>query len=706
MRFDRILFTALFLTAIVSNLYVIWSVEWLPLGDYGGHVELMDVVARYDSSHTIYSQVYTIPDGLRPNTATLFFAKWTGPYMDMDTSAKLLLSVYIVGLPLSILLLMWAFARSRWLALLSCPMVFNSMLNIGFLNYLLALPFLFVAVALARRFAESGSWKLGAALGTTLLFLYFAHIIPFLIALGISAAFIGLFIDRRKDLLRLWPLLLPTPLVADWSWRMFVALEATETGRTFGSKQGLGLIFKPWSSIIQYWHQWGMQYFKSNLDELAFGGLVGIWVLVMGLSCLQRQGQRAIRPASPVEPQARWAWLAFARRHSIVGLTLCCVVALFTLPSHMNEMQVITERVVLLILFFALAWPTASFVQRAQRWLIVPMSTIALLYPWAVQQEFQNFERLLVGDLPEMIGELPEATWMSYVMLTPHNELINMGPLWHTPKALHAVLNGGVTDDSFAVRPYTPVQYKPGQTPFRLSYLRSGFWRSPHVYNYDHILVRSTEPPTGALGAPNLKLRSQSGIWWLFDVRQIDSSGARVLMAGDITGALKQFDCPPGEVLGGFTGDYDDKKLTHLRFQCRPVVQKKPSGAGIDLGTKPKKEQEAPTPINTATSVPGSERKTIEAMCPENEVLVGLAGVQNPKITFLQSICAPLNDLEDVEVLEGGGFSKEWRSFELRCKKGEAAAGFRGRSGAAIDAVGLGCRVLDLDPVAPAAAPK
>jgi hypothetical protein len=524
-------FTGILAGVLALNLVPIWSVTWLPMGDYGAHIELMDIVARYNSPNTSYAEVYQLPNILQPNMLSLYFAKLVGWAMSMDFAAKILVSLYAIGLPLSVLLVARVFGRSKWLTLLSCPMVFNAIFNVGFLNHLIALPLLFVTIAQSRRYAEHGGVLRGVGLAATLLALYFAHVIPFLIASGISIAFIALFANRWRNALRGWPLLVPLPLILLWVWRMFIALEATESGSTFGSEHGLNLVFTPWILLIKNIHTWGMEYFRDSVDEIVFGAIVFTWCILMALSWLGRRSAgpsfsstanqtEAVPPDMPsgTPPGKLLGWLFWIRNHSLGALTLCCAAAYFAIPTRMHEMAIITERIVLIVLLLLCILPRLQFDRLVQRLALIPMVLIATIYPIAVQAEFSVFEEKQIGKLPQMIEALPERSRLAYIMYQLSNPLTHMGPLWHLPKAIHCVKNGGLTDDSFAARPYTPVQYQPGAKPFKLSSLGRSFLQSPHVSDYDHILVRSNSPPGGALRAKNLRLREHYGIWWLFDV--------------------------------------------------------------------------------------------------------------------------------------------------------------------------------------------
>src|SRR5690606_8717762 len=101
------------------------------------------------------------------------------------------------------------------------------------------------------------------------------------------------------------------------------------------------------------------------------------------------------------------------------------------------------------------------------------VALLAVLYPAYVGIQFQRFDREVVAGLPDAIDGLRDRSRLAY-QFAAHSPIFHMGPHWHIPKALHTLRNGGVTDDSFAIRPYYPVQFRPGHAPVRLSY---PFWQ-------------------------------------------------------------------------------------------------------------------------------------------------------------------------------------------------------------------------------------
>ena len=508
MRENRTFWIA-FGLAIAVNLIPIWSTRWLPLQDLGGHVELMDVMARHADADTLYADVFELPSSPRPNTLSLWLAWLLGPIVGMVALTKLLMSAYVVGLPLGTLAIARAWGRSPWLALFAVPLTWNGLALHGLINYLLAMPLILWAFALARRYAEEGVRKHGLLLAGALVGLYLAHVIGFLIGLGLSLYAMVLYLPSRRRAGRLIALLPAVPLLLWWSYQMFVALEPTEQGRTFGLGvgKGLGPIYSELNVLFTGLHTWGGQFLMDNSDEAVMATIGAVWLGCIGL------GQLAGGPAT-----ARGA-IGLARQLGLEIATLCCFGAYLVLPSELNEVEIVTERVPSLFWLLLALWPRIDL-DGARRLLCVPLVAAAVIYAVVISNRFATFESVVTGDLEAQIAELPDKT-----RLFVHFEIAGGGifpahPAWHIPKAMHAVANGGTTHESFASRPYTPIQYRAGETPV-VPDLRTG----RGLAGYDHVLVMAVTPPDFILKSPRLTPRAKSGFWWLFDVKR---RGARV----------------------------------------------------------------------------------------------------------------------------------------------------------------------------------
>ncbi|MBN1945579.1 MAG: hypothetical protein JW797_07870 [Bradymonadales bacterium] len=682
------LFVVLLLLALAFNLVPIWASRWLPMGDVGAHIELMDIVARSDDPETLYGETYTVSGLWGPNSLTHKVGWLLRPLVDVGLSAKLLISWYIVGLPLAMLAMCLAFRRSRWLVFFAFPMSFNALFNMGLLDFLVSLPLLFFAVALSRAMAERGGWIRGIGLALLLNLLYFAHIIAFLIGLGICLFILVFWCRGLKGLVRLIPLVLALPLPGAWIANKFVSRAATEAGRRMGGfgQEGLGSVFQRWDDLLGQVHAYGMRFFRDNTEERIVLALLLVWFALMALA---QRGR-----ATEVQDAALTTRLGRVRAYTLEIITLACITAYFFLPSDITEVEVITQRVVMIAFLLLAIWPRIDLEGWAARGVVAVLTGVALLFPWQVNAKFREFERTYLSELPGAIAGLPDRTRLSYVQWEHVNDITYMGPLWHIPKAIHSLANGGITDDSFAIRPTCPIQYREGMTPPRL---HGDFWRSPHLTQFDYVLLRSSREPTGALSRSNLQLIFHQDPWWLFEVSQSrqDRAVQQVLVAGGSGGRQAAWLCPDGTAMRGFTGQAG-RYLTNLVPACTPLQGEAQDSQdarerGVTRARDRRQELEGP---QFGSSVQGQER--FRAHCPSGEVMVGVHGRAGSVIDALGITCAPLSqltqgaetvDLHRLETQGGDG----GQPFDLVCPPGTAAIGFSGRSGDSIDAAGVAC---------------
>ena len=649
-------FAVAFGLAVGFNLVTIWVTPWLPMGDYGGWLELIDVVARHDDPETLFSTYYALPQGFEPNSLVVHLGSWLAHLMPTQVVGKVMLSWYVVGLPLGALMLAQAFGRSRWLAFLALPLTFNALFNVGLLNFLVALPFLPMLLAIARNHATHRRTVDGVWLGVLLMLLFYAHVLAFLMAVGMIAPLLLVGLRRPRDIVHLGWVAPSLALLAIWVMRKYVQAEPTEAGLSLAGPEGLNVVFQSIDHRIEQFHAWGMRYFRDATDDVVFVVLALTWFGLMAAS--------QTRPNSP--PAERPRLLGALRDHALELVTLGCIGAYFALPSYMREIELIAERVVVPLLLLLAVWPRLRLERSRLHWLIVPAVIVSLVYPWLVHRKFQQFNRTSVAELPQLIADLPPRSRLAYVMLETEIPGFYMGPLWHIPKALMATVNGGVTDDSFAIRPHCPVQFQPGRSPKPLA---PTFWRGGDLSAWDYVLVRGQALPFSPIQHPALEIvhLGENG-WFLFKVRP-PRPGVTV-MAGSDGGDAVSHDCREGDVMRGFAVVTDAEGIESLQPQCSSMAW-----AGPWLGT-------------------GNARGNKRIGCETNERLIGIAGTIDGFVRSLAPVCAPLDTALDENRVERVAPSvgvQRGAPFRVTCPAGRMAAGFRGRAGARIDAMGLRC---------------
>jgi hypothetical protein len=665
------------------NLWVVLSVRWLPIQDVGGHIEIMDIMARATDPGTIYPEMYQTSTPWTANGLCLVLATLFGGLVSAITIAKLLIAFYVVALPLSILSLARAFDRPPWLALFACPLVFSAVFGLGFLNFMVAMPMLFWSISLGRKYAEKGGWKLGLGLTLLMATTVLAHIIAYMMTIAMVFVMIYLHLPSMKRALRLSPVFLSTPIFLKWVYERILANTPTEAGRTFvGANEGFGTTFYSLDQRIDTLHQWGFRFLKSGADDFVLILLLLAWLVLLGIS---------MRDKSPLADSADKAtgFRAILRNYALELMIVCCLVGYFVLPNHLREVAIISERAWFIGIFFLALLPRARLTAGTS-WIAAVLLIIAVAFPIVVQRVVKRFDDEVVGGLPEAIAALPDKTALAYVKTVHEIENVYQGPHWHIPKALHAVHNGGYTDDNFAIRPYFPVDFRPGKTPGSVS---PAFWHDNNLFDWDHVLLYQASEPTAALNSSRLKLRWSGGPWWLFDV--IVPENWNVPIAGGLGGSANIDTCSDDRVPVGLDISHDGKTLSSVRMMCRltdeppksfelpSLFQRKPESPNK---RRPPRESVVVSPLRGLVG-DGHERAKLE--CPPQTRMTGIHGRADRMVRALGVICAKKDGSGRVSVEAVGGMGGE--PFEFACPKG-AARGLKTRLGWWIDGLGLVCR--------------
>ncbi len=494
---------ALALQALLS-LALIWSFAWLPLGDLGGHIELMDIAQRGHDPATLYPQCYRVGSLWTANALALLVSRIVSPWLGTVLVAKLLLSLYVLGVPASLAYLARTFNRSLTLVFFATPLVFGAIFNVGFLNYMLGLPCVFLAVALAHRFVTTDTNAAGIALSGVLTVCFLAHILTYLAALGLVSCVLVVWVSRKQIVRAGLFILLSTPLFMQWIYQRMVLNQANIGEQRLLTDQGtLGAVYASFSERIAHLYDWSFQFARSSVDEWYCAALGLIWFVLLFAS------PTAQPPAAKVRLRS---WL---QDHTLWLLAALGALAYFVLPTHVKEAQNISDRMAYFMWAPLMLWPR-NLGAKVSRACLICIMALSLVYTSYVYNVCRRFDRE-VQALPNMIASLPARSVLGYMRWDGDHTLVHMGPLWHIPKALHSTLNGGVTDDTFAIRPYYGIAIRPACVTGSMS---PDFWQSSNLQRFDHVLLLSTPKPVKALQQVNLQLVRHAGAWWLFRVKR------------------------------------------------------------------------------------------------------------------------------------------------------------------------------------------
>ncbi len=175
----------LLIVLIGFHLVPIWSVRYLPTQDGPAHVENARILhdLLFGSSHSA-GRFYTINHRPVPNLLGHVLMAAIMTAVSPVAAEKLLISLFIVGLPLSVRYAARAIHRDGgWVAVLSLPFIYGLPLHKGLYNFLLSWPLMFMMIGFWLRRRQTMNWRGMLGLAALALLTYFSHLISLAMAL-------------------------------------------------------------------------------------------------------------------------------------------------------------------------------------------------------------------------------------------------------------------------------------------------------------------------------------------------------------------------------------------------------------------------------------------------------------------------------------------------------------------------------------------
>lgn len=180
----------LFAGLLVLGLAPIWLVPHAPTQDGANHVE--SVLGLLRLPHSALLQQYYLPNyGLQPNWLTQILFAGLVQVASPRLAEKLVLSGYLVLLPLAFRYALPRTPRGRWAALAIFPFVHSYPFHMGFWNFSYSLVLFFVAVGAWYRVRGRFTVRSGLAFAGTTSLLFVAHSVSTASAFAAIAAILG-----------------------------------------------------------------------------------------------------------------------------------------------------------------------------------------------------------------------------------------------------------------------------------------------------------------------------------------------------------------------------------------------------------------------------------------------------------------------------------------------------------------------------------
>ncbi len=509
----------LYALGLLFGVLPLFAAPQLPLVDLPQHLHLISVLHRLDDPTTLYPQVFQSRGQLTPYLGYYHLVSLLHWLLPLELANKLFLSLYVVGMPLSLAFLLTALKRPSWPSLLSLPFAYGDSFAWGFINYCSALPLTFLCCGLFVRAIDDPPrrrrWTalLAACLVAVLLF----HVQAF--------AFLGLGLPL---------LLLTSPAPEDAGQRLSARLR-TRAWALAGVIPGVAL-FLVWVGgrlgepaqveVGAPWKAWGPLLSEQNLSYKTFdqnrAELPQVLANMLGNGS-DRYGLYAVAAiaagalALGLLPSTRQRFeegpLARFRLPALAALALALY---FTLPFDIRGyMYYLNTRFAHLAapLVLACVPPINLAARRWALWLAVGAAALTG-FPLAVgfaafAEESAGLEQLVEATAPR-----PKVMGLIY---DPSSRVMTHPVYLHSATIL-ARARGGLSNFSFALTPHSPLEYRgPPPPTFPSEWRPAELDWNQQGSAYDHFLIRGAHPAQlfGPLLQGPLEIAAQGGSFWL-----------------------------------------------------------------------------------------------------------------------------------------------------------------------------------------------
>jgi hypothetical protein len=461
---------------LVAGAAPILTGDLLPLLDWPEHLAIASILRHYGDPTWQFEETFEIDP--RPLPYGLFHATTAllGLVLPIPLAGRLVLAIYVIGTPLALREVLRAFGRDERLAWFAVPLVYNRLFFMGFVPFLLGVPFWLLTVAATERWfgmppppplrgtspsPGGGGMKAGllAVLG------YFAHGYAALAILGSIAVLAAVHRPPIRKLIAF------VPFVALFAWWVGTIVLHTDANLA----QDVDV---PWQREEVHW-LWPSQALARVPDHLfevregAFDETVAVLLIgLVGLLVALRRGRLD-----------RFDLLA-----ALLGLSY------FVAPYGYGVNLYMSPRNLLLFAFVAVAFAGAAPFAGARRWLLVPIAVLCALLPaWHVGT-FREFQRD-AGDIRAIARHAGPGRTLGLIYENGKGEPWAEG-VYHHFACWFQVYEGGDVSPSFVGFPNVPVRYREGLRPAQpVEWQPETFRPEVHLPFYDHLLVRGRVPP-------------------------------------------------------------------------------------------------------------------------------------------------------------------------------------------------------------------
>jgi hypothetical protein len=485
------IFIAVWCALTIAALVPVWHQRMLPMLDTPDHLALARAWHSYGDPSYRIAEHYLLRLRVVPYMAFYGLLHLLLYVSSIEVANKLILSLYLVVFPLSVLSLARALGRSRWLALGAFALAFNPGWIYGFSSYLLGTACVFFGLAALARWLDEGRPRDAALLCATTLLAYFAHVMAWAL-FGVAAlALVAVELRRLRRCAIACALMAPSLLPAAWAW-----LQEKHEHAYMNRGDHLVAVWRGLSVSFLEFPKRILELFPGPLDMCVLATLAATTLALL------------VWPRPPSDERGT------RRLGAMLGVL---AVAYLALPYHIRkpmEWWYVSPRLPALMAPLILLLPAIELPRR-RAWVMAPAALAFLVLVTHLTRLYGDFNRRnigfmrLVDKVPRGSAALVLARGLIAGDAESSSDPATSAPVyWHFmswPMALKGGFSPYLFDQGIPVRPRPGLPYHNVAKTDVLD-----FGKAPE---FEWYIVRNTE---GSLPADRVRIEAVDGDWTLY----------------------------------------------------------------------------------------------------------------------------------------------------------------------------------------------
>lgn len=487
-----------FALAIVASAPA-WIVKYPPMADLPFHLATIRVIHDFHSAQFGFDADFNLTLGRTQYVVYYLIGSALAYFVGVVAANVILIGTYLGGTVLALRALLRALGRDERLCIFVVPLLVNMMFMYGLFPFLLGIPIMFWALAIAVRYFEEPTRDRGILLSVLVLALFYSHVFPFgIFGLGFAAMFPW---SKPERWIKAGLPTLPALAVLTW-WTLFTEAGRLTRGALTDTKNDP---HQPLDAAIGEAHNWFTNIFRDTSDESILVALLVVALVGAGLA----QGDR-----DRAKPVAR----------AYVLLPIACVFFYFTSALGHGYIWLIAQRFPIL---FAMTGIPLLRMPTGARGVVVTVGAlaVALASTYNTCKHFVQFQLEEVGDIDGAIDAMDPKSRVCALIYDKGSNITNpsLTPFLHFG-SYYQVKKGGVVMFTYAGYAHWPIDFKAGHYPPPGGPARQRWEWTPEQVPvqgeifpyYDYVLTRGNgfRPPPGTY---HVKWRGDRWTVWAKD---------------------------------------------------------------------------------------------------------------------------------------------------------------------------------------------